>query len=433
MTSLIRSFLLGLCCLAGLAVAEEANIRVTSGADRAIPIAVVPFGWQGGSVLPEDMAEIVGNDLRNTGMYEPIPRQNLISLPTQASEVIYRDFKAIGAQYILVGNITPAGGRLQVTYALLNVATEQQVAAGNVAGGMDQLRDLAHYIADQGFEKLTGIRGAFSTRMLYVTAERVGTNNTRYTLQRSDYDGARAVTLLQSREPILSPRFAPDGRRIAYVSFEQRKPRIFIQHIDTGRREQVTDFEGLNGAPAWSPDGNRLAFVLSRDGNPEIYVMDVASRQMQRVTNHFAIDTEPFWGKDGQTLYFTSDRAGKPQIYRQRIGTNNAERVTFTGNYNANPKLSADEKTLVMVHRQDGFTVFKIAAQDLVTNRVRILSDTSLDESPTVAPNGTMVIYATRQQGRGVLILASTNGRVRTPIPTAQGEIREPSWSPYLN
>ena len=433
MIRLFRTFVLGLCVLAGPVFAEEANIRVTTGADRAIPIAVVPFGWQGGSVLPEDLAEIVGNDLRNSGMYEPIPRQNMISLPTQASEVIYRDWKAIGAQYVMVGSITPAGGRLQVQYALFNVATEQQVIAGNVAGSMDQLRDMAHHIADQSFEKLTGVKGAFSTRMLYVTAERLGSNNTRYTLQRSDYDGARAVTLLQSREPILSPRYAPDGRRIAYVSFEQRKPRIFIQHIDTGRREQVTNFEGLNGAPAWSPDGTRLAFVLSRDGNPEIYVMDVATRQIQRVTNHYAIDTEPFWGKDGQTLYFTSDRAGKPQIYRQRIGGGDAERVTFTGNYNANPKLSADEKTLVMVHRQDGFTVFKIAAQDLVTNKLRILSDTSLDESPTVAPNGTMVIYATRQQGRGVLILASTNGRIRIPIPTAQGEIREPSWSPYLN
>lgn len=432
MINLFRGLVLGLCCLVGSAVAEEANIRVTSGADRAIPIAVVPFGWQGGTVLPEDMSQIVGNDLRNSGMYEPIARQNMISQPTQGSEVIFRDWKALGAQYVLVGNVQPAGGRLQVNYALFNVTTEQQVLAGNVAGGMDQLRDMAHHISDQSFEKLTGIKGAYSTRMLYVTAERFSANNTRYTLQRSDYDGARAVTLLQSREPILSPRFAPDGRRIAYVSFEQRKPRIFIQHIDTGRREQVTNFEGLNGAPAWSPEGNRLAFVLSRDGNPEIYVLDVNTKQMQRVTNHYAIDTEPFWGKDGQTLYFTSDRSGKPQIYKQRIG-GSAERVTFKGNYNANPKLSADEKTLVMIHRQEGFTVFKVAAQDLATGNLRILSDTSLDESPTVAPNGTMVIYATRQQGRGVLILASTNGRVRLPIPTAQGEIREPSWSPFLN
>ncbi|MBA1207448.1 Tol-Pal system protein TolB [Pseudomonas fulva] len=429
----LRGLLVMLCCVAGMAVAEEKNILVTSGSDRATPIAVVPFAVQGGSVLPEDMADIIGNDLRNSGYYSPIPRQNMISQPSQASEVIFRDWKALGAQYVMVGSIVPSGGRLQVQYALFNVATEQQVLTGSVAGTTEQLRDMSHYIADQSFEKLTGIKGAFSTRMLYVTAERFSTNNTRYTLQRSDYDGARAVTLLQSREPILSPRFAPDGKRIAYVSFEQKRPRIFVQHIDTGRREQVTNFEGLNGAPAWSPDGSRLAFVLSKDGNPDIYVMNVASRQISRVTAGPGINTEPFWGKDGNTLYFTSDRGGKPQIYKQSVSGGSAERVTFVGNYNANPKLSADEKTLVMIHRQQGFTNFKVAAQDLQRGSVKILSETSLDESPTVAPNGTMLIYATRQQGRGVLMLVSLNGRVRLPLPTAQGEVREPSWSPYLN
>lgn len=422
-----------LCCAAGMAAADEKNILVTSGSDRAMPIAVVPFGWQGGSVLPDDISSIVSNDLRNSGYYEPLPKQNMISQPSQASEVIFRDWKAIGAQYLMVGNIVPAGGRLQVSYALFNVATEQQVLTGSVSGTPDQLRDMAHYISDQSFEKLTGIKGAFSTRMLYVTAERASVNNTRYTLQRSDYDGARAVTLLQSREPILSPRYAPDGKRIAYVSFEQKRPRIFVQNIDTGRREQVTNYEGLNGAPAFSPDGSRLAFVLSKDGNPEIYVMNLASRQLSRVTNNPAIDTEPFWGKDGSTIYFTSDRGGKPQIYKTSISGGNADRVTFIGNYNANPKLSADEKTLVMIHRQDGFTNFKVAAQDLQRGSVKILTDSTLDESPTVAPNGTMVIYATRQQGRGVLMLVSLNGRVRVPLPTAQGEVREPSWSPYLN
>ena len=432
MNSLIRIALLGLALLVGAVQAADPLV-VSTGSDRAIPIAVVPFGWQGGTVLPEDLATVIGNDLRNSGMYEPIPRQNMISLPTSAAEIIYRDWQALGAQYVMVGSIVPSGARLQVQFALFNVATQQQVVAGTVGGTTDQLRDMAHHIADQAFEKLTGIKGAFSTKMLYVTAERFGVNNTRYTLQRSDYDGARGVTLLQSREPILSPRYAPDGRRIAYVSFEQRRPRIFMQHIDTGRREQLTNFEGLNGAPAFSPDGNRLAFVLSKDGNPEIYVMDLGSRQIQRVTNSGSIETEPFWGKDGQTLYFTSDRAGKPQIYKQSIYGGAAQRVTFTGNYNANPKLSADEKTLVMIHRQDGFTNFKVAAQDLVTSRLRILSETSLDDSPTVAPNGTMLIYATRQQGRGVLMLVSTNGRVRLPIPTAQGDVREPSWSPFLN
>jgi TolB protein len=430
--NLLRGLLVVLCCAAGLAQADEKNIMVTSGTDRATPIAVVPFGYQGGA-LPDDMAQIIGDDLRNSGYYAPIPRQNMISLPSQPSEVIFRDWKALGAQYLMVGSIVPAGGRLQVQYTLFNVATEQQVSTGSVSGGVDQLRDMAHYIADQSFEKLTGIKGAFSTRMLYVTAERLGGNNVRYTLQRSDYDGARAVTLLQSREPILSPRYAPDGKRIAYVSFEQKRPRIFIQYVDTGRREQLTNFEGLNGAPAFSPDGNRLAFVLSKDGNPEIYVMDLGSRGLTRVTNSPAIDTEPFWGKDGSTLYFTSDRGGKPQIYKTTVGSGNAERVTFVGNYNANPKLSADEKTLVMIHRQDGFTNFKVASQDLVRGNVKILTDSSLDESPTVAPNGTMVIYATRSQGRGVLMLVSLNGRVRLPLPTAQGEVREPSWSPYLN
>ncbi|WP_179538720.1 MULTISPECIES: Tol-Pal system beta propeller repeat protein TolB [Pseudomonadaceae] len=432
MNTLMRIIVLGLAMLVGSVQAADPLV-ISTGTDRATPIAVVPFGWQGGNVLPEDIATIVGNDLRNSGVFEPIPRQNMISLPTQGSEVIYRDWKALGAQYVLVGNIVPNGARLQIQFALFNVATEQQVLTGNVGGSTDQLRDMAHHIADQSFEKLTGVKGAFSTRMLYVTAERFGVNNTRYTLQRSDYDGARAVTLLQSREPILSPSFASDGKRIAYVSFEQKRPRIFVQHIDTGRREQVTNFEGLNGAPAWSPDGSKLAFTLSKDGNPEIYVMDIGSKNLRRVTNHYAIDTEPFWGKDGQTIYFTSDRSGKPQIYKTNINTGAVDRVTFVGNYNANPKLSADEKTLVMIHRQDGYTVFKVAAQDLERGNLRILSDTSLDESPTVAPNGTMLIYATRQQGRGVLMLASVNGRVRLPLPTAQGEVREPSWSPFLN
>lgn len=432
MKAIQRLFVFFCCFMVGAVFADEKNILVTSGNDRAVPIAVVPFGTQGGSVLPEDLAAIIGNDLRNSGYFEPIPQRNMISQPALPNEVIFRDWKAIGANYMLIGNVVPAGGRLQISYALLDVNLEQEVMTGNASGAADQLRDLAHHIADQAFEKLTGIKGAFSTKLLYVTAERSSPENTRYTLQRSDYDGARSVTLLQSQEPILSPRYSADGRRIAYVSFEQKRPRIFVQHIDTGQREQITNFEGLNGAPAFSPDGNRLAFVLSRDGNPEIYVMDLGSKQLRRLTNNMAIDTEPFWGRDGNTIYFTSDRGGKPQIYKLNVSSGAVDRVTFTGNYNANPKLSADEKVLVMVHRQDGYTNFRIAAQDLQRGSVRVLTNTSMDDSPTVAPNGTMLIYATRQQGRGALMLVSINGRVRVPIPTAHGDVREPSWSPYL-
>ena len=209
MINYLRGFIVLLLFVLGSAVAQEKNIVVTSGADRAIPIAVVPFGWQGGTVLPEDMAEIIGNDMRNTGIFQPIPKQNMISLPTRGTEIIFRDWKALGAQYVMVGNITPGAGKLQIRYEVFNVTTEQQVLTGTVGGSQDQLRDMAHYAADQAFEKLTGIKGAFSTRLLYVTVERLGGANTRYTLQRSDYDGARAVTLLQSREPILSPRYSP--------------------------------------------------------------------------------------------------------------------------------------------------------------------------------------------------------------------------------
>jgi TolB protein len=417
---------------ASLAFAADPLV-ITRGADRAIPVAVVPFGWSGSTLLPEDPARIIGNDLYNSGFFNPVAREHMISMPSRPDEIIYRDWRAVGAQYLLIGDaIAQPDGRIQIRYHLLNVTSEEQLHSGTVTGTEQQLRDLAHHIADQAHEKITGIKGAFSTKLLFVTASGP-VNDRRYSLYRADYDGSRAVTLLQSREPILSPSYAPDGKRIAYVSFEQKRPRIYIQHVESGQREQVTNFEGLNGAPAWSPDSSKLAFVLSKDGNPEIYAMDIASRQVRRVTNHMAIDTEPFWGKDGHTLYFTSDRSGRPQIYRTSINGGEAQRVTFTGNYNANPKLSADEKTLVMIHRQDGYKVFKVAAQDLQRGTLRILSDTSLDESPTVAPNGSMVIYATRQQGKGVLMLTSLNGRVRTVLPGIEGEIREPSWSPFLN
>jgi len=420
--------------LSPLVQAQSAEpLLITRGTDRATPIAVVPFGWQGDNLPPGDMAQIVETDLYHSGLFAPIERQNMISQPAHASEIIFRDFQALSAQYLLIGNVVASGGRLDVQFALFNVSTEQQLLSGRTSGTVAQLRDMAHYIADEAYQNLTGNKGAFSTRLLYVTAEQ-SAGNSRYRLYRSDYDGARAAVLLESSSPILSPRYSPDGRQVAYVSFENRRPRIFIQQLASGQRAQVTDFEGLNGAPAFSPDGRQLALVLSRDGNPEIYLMNLASRALQRVTNHIGIDTEPFWGANGRTLYFTSDRSGKPQIYKTDVsGGREAQRVTFEGNYNANPKLSADEKTLVMVHRQQGYTGFKIAAQDLEKGTVRILSETSLDDSPTVAPNGSMLIYATRQQGQGVLMLVSINGRVRVPLPTAAGDVREPSWSPWLD
>lgn len=422
MKKLIHIILFSLVAFAGLANAADA-IVIDGGNNRAISIAIVPFGDSGNP----DIATIIGNDLYNTGIFEPLPRQNMLSMPHQPSQVAFRDWSAVNAQYLLIGNVSNTNDKIQVQYYLYNVASQQQIYTGSAVGAPSQLRALAHFIADQVFLKMTGTKGAFSTKLLYVTSS----GNTSYSLQMADYDGANAVTLLNSKEPILSPRFSPDNKKVAYVSFELKRPRIFMQDIATGSREQLTNFEGLNGAPAWSPDGQQLAFVLSKDGNPEIYTMSLANRLVHRLTNNAAIDTEPFWGKDGKTLYFTSDRSGKPQIYKMNVASGNTERVTTVGNYNANPKLSADEKTLVMVHRQDGYRNFVIAAQDLQTGRVRVLSNTNLDDSPTVAPNGTMVIYATRKQDKGVLMLASANGRVRVQLPTNQGDVREPSWSPY--
>lgn len=408
-------------------------IEITRGNDKAAPIAVVPFGWQGSTPLPEDMAEIVSNDLRNSGMFAPFDRRNMLSTPTQASEIFPRDWRILGVDYVIAGQVSvdPGSEQYRLQFSLYSVIREEVMMTRTVTGTRSQLRDMSHHLSDLVFEEITGIKGAFNTKLLYVAAERFSVDNTRYTLQRSDYDGARAVTLLQSREPILTPSYAPDGQRIAYVSFESGRPEIFVHYIQTGRRERITSFEGLNGAPSWSPDGQRLAFVLSRDGNPEIYVMELASKQMRRITNHFAIDTEPDW-MDNNTIVFTSDRGGRPQIYKQNINTGATERLTFVGTYNANAKLSADGRTMVMVHRQEGNRNFQIAIQDLERGNLRVLTETSLDESPTVAPNGVMLIYATRQQGRGVLMLVSTNGRARSVIPTQFTDLRVPSWSPYL-
>ncbi len=423
-------FLLSL-IVSGTSLANE-PLLITKGSDRAMPIAVVPFD-SGGIALNEDLAKIIANDFYNSGLFAPIAREHMISLPATAEEIIFRDWRAVGAQYLMIGQLRQLPDqRVQLNYSLYNVAAQQEVMAASVTGNLNALRGLAHYAADQVFERITGMKGAFSTKLLFVSSTGSGEQR-RFFLHQSDYDGARASTLLQSSEPILSPSFAPDGKRIAYVSFEKKRPRIFIQEVLTGKREQITDFAGLNGAPAWSPDSNKLAFVLSKDGNPEIYVLNLTSKALQRVTNHMAIDTEPFWGKDGRTIYFTSDRSGKPQIYKVNTEGGTPQRVTFVGNYNANPKLSADERTLVMIHRQDGFTVFKVAALDLQKNNLRILSGTSLDESPTVAPNGSMIIYATRQQGKGVIVLASINGRVRTVLPGITGDIREPAWSPFMH
>ncbi|GIX29807.1 MAG: protein TolB [Porticoccaceae bacterium] len=408
----------------------ELTIEITSGVDNPTVIGVVPINPPD-TLWPEDIAGIVAADLERSGLFRPIPRENMLSFPRAADEIYYRDWRILGAQYLVFGRGERTGeGRVRVTFGLAEVAGERVVLSQVVNGTEAGLRDIAHYISDQVYEVITGVRGAFSTRIAYVTVTRGGDGRPLYRLMVADADGARERLMLQSSEPLLSPAWSPDGKELAYVSFETGRPAIFRQRLADAERRQLTDFPGLNGAPAWSPDGRRLALVLSKDGNPEIYVLDLNTGAFTRVTHHFAIDTEPNWTPDGRALVFTSDRGGSPQIYRLELGSGKLTRLTFRGDYNARPRLAPDGRTLVMVHRAGGR--FHIASQDLISGDFRILTDTALDESPTVSPNGAMVLYATKRAGRGVLAAVAIDAGVKFYLPAREGDVREPAWSPFL-
>ena len=427
----LRSFLLMfLLCTAPL-LRAELSIEINEGNDDPLPIAVVPFGWTAGVTLQEDVASIVERDLHRSGLFEPLSRADMLSRPSRASEVYYRDLKSLGVDYVVVGELSfGANNNLIARYELLDVNTQQSILKGEEQQSLKKVRFLAHTISDRIYEKLTNIRGAFRTQLLYVSAVREGDTRFRYRLLKSDIDGVGEEVLADSMEPILAPTWSPDGKKIAYVSFKTTRPAIYLHNLETGERQQLTNFRGLNGAPAFSPDGRQLAMVLSKDGSPDIYVMDLTTSAIQRVTNHFAIDTEPAWAPDGKSLYFTSDRGGKPQIYKVELASGSVERITFEGDYNARARVLGDGLGLVMVHRVKGR--FHIGVQDFKRNRVEILTTTDLDESPSVAPNGSMLLYSTTYNGQGVLAAVSVDGGVKYRLPSRFGDVREPAWSPFL-
>lgn len=426
---LVRMYkLVFLFLLVPLSALAELSIEITSGVDNPTSIAVSPIMMKG-EALAEDISAIVGADLERSGLFAAMPRANMLSNPRALSEMYYRDWRIVGMQYVVVGNVVrQSDGRLSATFSLVEVAGERALFTHVVKGRDSELRDIAHYISDKVFYTITGIKGAFSTRLAYVTAINEGGRQV-FRLMVSDADGARERLMLKSKEPIMSPAWSPDAKELVYVSFETGRPAIFRQRLDNAKREQLTNFKGLNGAPAWSPDGKSLALVLSKDGNPEIYLYRFATKAFTRLTRHFSIDTEPNWMSDGKSLIFTSDRGGSPQVYKLNTVSRKVERLTFNGSYNARPRLAADDRTLVMVHRSQG--VFHIATQDLVTGDLRILTQTRLDESPTVAPNGAMLMYATKRGNKGVLAAVSIDAGSRFLLPSRRGDVREPAWSPF--
>lgn len=410
----------------------QLTIEITQGVDNPTRIAVVPMDLDSGASLPEDISQIVIADLERSGLFEAVPQENMLSFPGREDEVFYRDWRLLDTEYLLIAQVEETAGIYEVSYELYDVLSERRAMRRQVVeGSAGQLRSIAHTISDKIYQTITGIRGAFSTQVIYVEVVRDEDDRDLFRLMRSDADGARPVMLLESREPILSPVWSPDGRRVAYVSFETSRPAIFVQNLATGERRQLTDFSGLNGAPAWSPDGRKLAMVLSKDGNPEIYTLDLASNRFTRITNHFAIDTEPSWTGDGKGIVFTSNRGGKPQIYQVTLASGQVERLTFEGEYNARGRISPDGESMVMVHQREG--VFHIAAQDLDSGTLRILTETHLDESPSIAPNGAMLIYATRYREKGVLAVVSLDAGTRYYLPSKQGDVREPAWSPFFD
>jgi len=418
---------------AGYARAEQSldTIIIDAGYDKQTKIAIVPF--QQGPELAhlQPISDIVSFDLARSGQFAPADDENMLSYPRTKEEVFFRDWRILGVEYLVIGNTkTDMLGNLSVDFRLFDVFNEREMVADVVSTSRDKWRDAAHRISDQIFEAVTGIPGAFSTRILYVLALNAGSPDASFRLEMADVDGERARTLFSSNEPIMSASWGPDAKRVAYVSFETGRPAIVLQDVATGARELLTQFSGINGSPAFSPDGQRMAMVLSRDGNPEIYVMNLADRSLRRLTRNQVIDTEPSWSEDGRSIIYTSDRGGRPQIYRQDLGNNIVERLTFQGDYNARARLLPGGKHLVFVHRNNG--IFHIAWQDLERDDVRVLTATSLDESPSLAPNGTMLIYATQDQGRGILAVVSIDGRVKYRLPSSAGDVREPAWSPFI-
>ncbi len=415
----------------GGAARAELVVEITQGQADAIPIAIVPFAAADPAPV-FDVAQVVSADLASSGRFVPMSRNDMADRPFKGADIVFNDWRALNTDYIVVGQLqTLDAQRYSVVFELFNVLNHQRLLGFQITSNRAGLRLASHQVADMIYEKIIGVRGAFATRIAYIAVAGRAPSK-QYRLLVADADGENPRVVMQSSEPLMSPAWSPDGQSLAYVSFENRLPAVYVQQLKSGERRRVSARSGVNQAPAWSTDGKKLALTLSsRDGNLDIYILDLASQGLTRFTDDAAIDTEPQWSRDGQSLYFTSDRAGGPQIYKQALTAGSrAQRLTFQGAYNARPRLSPDESELAFV-TQDG-SGYHIAVQDLHgRGDMRVLTKGRFDESPSFAPSGAVLIYASRDRGRGVLALVSTDGRVQQRLVSSEGEVREPAWASY--
>ena len=409
----------------------ELRIEIRQGVDKAVPVAVVPFGWQGEGAAPADVASVVAADLARSGRFAPLPRGDMLTRPTDGRDVDFDDWRILGTEIVIVGRLIAQGGEdFTIQFQVFDVLRGQQVLGYRQPARLQQLRTASHRVADLIYEELTGIAGVFGTQVAYVTVNGP-VDARRHRLVVADADGENDRVVAESAAPLMSPAWSPDSRKLAYVSFENERSEIYVQTLRSGARERVSSRPGVNGAPVFSPDGRTLALTLSRDdGNLDIYTLDLASQVLTRLTRRPAIDTEPAWSPDGRMLYFTSDRGGAAQIYRVAAkGGDQPERVTFEGSYNARSRVSPDGEQLAVVHNDRGN--YRIATVDLGRGFIQVLTDGALDESPSFAPNGETLIYATTERGQGVLATVSADGRIRQRISASEGDVREPAWSPF--
>ena len=381
---------------------------------------------------PINVASIIAADLNRTGLFQAIPESEMLQKPTQGHEIRFGDWKLQEVEAIVVGRvIRQASGNYTISFQLFDILRGDQLVSARVPSTARGMRSWTHRVADLVYEKLTGVPGAFATRIAYITAKGSG-NNRDFKLIVADADGENPIDVTTSKQPLMSPAWSPDGRRLAYVSFEEKKSAIYIQTLATGQRQKVSELSGVNGSPSWSPDGRRLALTLTRDpGNLDVCVLELSSGRIRRITTSPAIDTEAVWSANGRKLIFTSDRGGGPQVYEVDASGGTPRRLTFAGNYNARPRLSPDGKQLTVVYLDQG--KYRIAVLDVNTSRPvpQVLTDGFLDESPSFSPNGATIIYATGGGSRGQLATVSADGRVQQSIESSDGDVREPVWSPY--